>query len=300
MLLNKEQHFFYAFRLFEQDMNLGEFVIEQLSEGFFEFFNDGTFVKMDPSRLNEPETDSILGRYSSAMGIDPLLIQTPDKNIIIDPGLGWGLDYKSPHKNTSNVITNLDVFGLTTDEIDLVILSHLHFDHSAGATFVSENFKTTPTFPNARYLLHIDEWHYALAENEKGRPGNRADYRLDELYRLAANHRFEFIDCDHKTVSKGISIVKSAGHTPGHVIVKFQSGEDTGYYLGDLIPTEYHLNQHTTKHVDENPVAAKKMKKKLLRDALKENAHLFFYHSLYRKSGKLAKSKDRQYIILDS
>jgi glyoxylase-like metal-dependent hydrolase (beta-lactamase superfamily II) len=280
-------------------MILGEFVVEQLSEGFFELFKDGSFVKMDPSRLNEPETDSTLGRYSNALGIDPLLVQSPEMNIIIDPGLGWGLDYQSRHKNTSNVVTNLDVFGLLPEDIDLVVLSHLHYDHSAGATYISDSLETTPTFPNAKYLLHEDEWAFALDEIENQERQMGAGYRLDELYRLAADGRFEFMKEEKKTISKGITILKTAGHTPGHLAVKLQSNLETAYYLGDLVPTEYHLNQYPMKMMDDNPVVAKKMKTILLREALREQAHLFFYHSLYRKSGKLAKDQDRQYILLD-
>jgi len=280
-------------------MILGDFVIEQLSEGFFELFKDGSFVKMDPARLNEPETDPSLGRYTRALGIDPLLVQTPDLNIIIDPGLGWGLDHESNYRNTSNVKTNLDVFGLIPENIDIVILSHLHYDHSAGATFVSDSLNTTPTFPNARYLLHEDEWNYALSKNNIQTGGTGTDYQLDELYRLAADNRFEFINCEQKKVSKGVTILKSAGHTPGHLVLKLHSYSETAYYLGDLIPTEYHLNQHPMKMEDEDPLTAKKMKTVLLREALRENAQLFFYHSLYRKSGRLAKDKDRQYVILE-
>lgn len=280
-------------------MILGDFVIEQLSEGFFERFKDGSFVKMNPSRLNEPETDPSLGRYSHALGIDPLLVQTPDMNIVIDPGLGWGLDYNSEHRNTSNVITNLDVFDLAPEDIDLVILSHLHFDHSAGATFVSNSLKTTPTFPNAKYILQRVEWQFALSENEKSSNQSMGAYQLDEMYRLAGDKRFEFIDREKEVISKGVTILRTSGHTPGHQVVKLQSHSEKAYYLGDLIPTEYHLNHYPTKTVDENPLIAKKMKTILLREALSESAHLFFYHSLYRKSGKISKDKDRQYVIVD-
>lgn len=280
-------------------MILGDFVIEQLSEGFFELFEDGSFVKMNPTRLNEPETDPSLGRYSSALGIDPLLVQTPEMNIVIDPGLGWGLDYRSSHINTSNVITNLDVFGIQPDDIDMVILSHLHYDHAAGSTFVADSLKTTPTFPNARYLLHRDEWDFALSQmNGKDKIAG-ADYRLDEIYRLAADKRFIFTENDQEKVSKGVKVIKSGGHTPGHMIVKLQSHSETAYYPGDLIPTEYHLNHYPIKVLDEDPLITKKMKIVLLREALKEKAHLFFYHSLFRKSGKLAKNEDRQYIIVE-
>lgn len=280
-------------------MILGEFVIEQLSEGFFELFKDGSFVKMDPARLNEPETDQSLGRYTLALGIDPLLVQTPEMNIVIDPGLGWGLDHRSAHKNTSNVVTNLDVFGLKPEEIDLVILSHLHYDHAAGVTFVEDSLKTTPTFPNAKYLVHRDEWDFALSEiDNKNKPAG-ADYRLDEIYRLAADNRFQFIDTEMETACNGVTIIKTGGHTPGHLIVQLRSKSETAYYLGDLIPTEYHLNQYPVEVQDEDPLISKKMKTVLLRRALSEGAHMFFYHSLFRKSGKLAKDEDRQYIILE-
>lgn len=280
-------------------MILGEFVIEQLSEGFFELFKDGSFVKMDPARLNEPETDQSLGRYTLALGIDPLLVQTPEMNIVIDPGLGWGLDHRSAHKNTSNVVTNLDVFGLKPEEIDLVILTHLHYDHAAGVTFVEDSLKTTPTFPNAKYLVHRDEWDFALSEiDNKNKPAG-ADYRLDEIYRLAADNRFQFVDKDLETVCNGVTIIKTGGHTPGHLIVQLRSKSETAYYLGDLIPTEYHLNNYPVEVQDEDPLISKKMKTILLRRALSEGAHMFFYHSLFRKSGKLAKDEDRQYIILE-
>ena len=280
-------------------MILGEFVIEQLSEGFFELFKDGSFVKMDPARLNEPETDQSLGRYTLALGIDPLLVQTPEMNIVIDPGLGWGLDHRSAHKNTSNVVTNLDVFGLKPEEIDLVILSHLHYDHAAGVTFVEDSLKTTPTFPNAQYLVHRDEWDFALSEIDNKNKPTGADYRLDEIYRLAADNRFQFIETALETVCNGVTIIKTGGHTPGHLIVQLQSKSETAYYLGDLIPTEYHLNQYPVEVQDEDPLISKKMKTVLLRRALSEGAHMFFYHSLFRKSGKLAKDEDRQYIILE-
>jgi len=82
-------------------------MIEQLSEGFFEIFEDGSFQKMDPSRLDNVSEDTSLGKYSSALGIDPLLIQSNGKTIVIDPGLGWGLDHRSSYNDTSSVVTQL-------------------------------------------------------------------------------------------------------------------------------------------------------------------------------------------------
>lgn len=277
-------------------MKLGRFTIEQLSEGFFELFKDGSFSKMDPGRLNTPGEDPTLGRYSSAIGIDPLLISDGDYHIIVDTGLGWGLDHKSSYEESSNIVTNLEIFGVMPEDIDLVILTHLHFDHAAGCTRVSDQLKTEATFPNARYLLQISEWDFALEQLQTKQNTPGADYRLDELYRLKADDRFEMIDGNFSPTNT-IKLIHSGGHTPGHQVVQIQDGEQTAYYLGDLIPTEYHLNHYSMKRIDYSPLRAKKAKTLILKEAYKEQAQLFFYHSLFNKSGCLAKDKHRNYIL---
>lgn len=280
-------------------MRLGRFNIEQLSEGFFELFKDGTFSKMDPNRLNNPVEDPTLGRYSSAIGIDPLLISDKDKHTIVDTGLGWGIDHKSSYQESSNIVTNLEIFGIHPEDIDLVILTHLHFDHSAGCTRVSDQLTTEATFPNARYLLQKSEWDFALSEQMTKQQTPGADYRLDELYRLKANDRFEMIEGNYSPTDS-IKLLHSGGHTPGHQVVRIEDGEHIAYFLGDLVPTEYHLNHYSMKRIDHSPITAKKAKTLILKEAYKENAQLFFYHSLFNKSGRLAKDLHRNYILQET
>lgn len=277
-------------------MKIGRFQIEQLSEGFFELFKDGSFSKMDPERLKNPGEDPSLGRYSSAIGIDPLLVSIGDTHIIADAGLGWGLDYQSKYTSTSNIVTNLEIFGITPDQISLVLLSHLHFDHAAGATYVNDRQKTTATFPNARYVVQEEEWNFALSCQLAKQDTPGADYRLDELYRLKADERFEMVTGNHK-LTPSLKLIQSGGHTPGHQILKISDEGKTAYYLGDLVPTEYHLNHYSMKMIDHSPLTAKKAKTLILREAYKEKARLYFYHSLYNKSGRLAKDRHRNYIL---
>ncbi len=277
-------------------MTLGRFTIEQLSEGFFELFKDGTFSKMDPNRLNNAGEDPTLGRYSSAIGIDPLLIFDGDYHVVVDTGLGWGLDHKSSYEESSNIVTNLEIFGVSPEDIDLVILTHLHFDHAAGCTRVSGQLKTEATFPNARYLLQKSEWDFALHQHQTMQATPGADYRLDELYRLKADDRFEMIEGNHSPTDS-IKLLHSGGHTPGHQVVKIQDGGQTAYFLGDLIPTEYHLNHYSMKRIDHSALTAKKAKTLILKEAYKEQAQLFFYHSLFNKSGLLSKDRHRNYIL---
>ncbi|PKD44762.1 MBL fold metallo-hydrolase [Rhodohalobacter barkolensis] len=280
-------------------MKTDKFTIEQLSEGFFELFEDGTFKKMNPKRLSNPMDDPTLGRYSSALGIDPLLITNGDQNIVVDPGLGWGLDHKSRYDNTSNIITNLNVFGLRPQDIHHVILTHLHFDHAAGSTFVNDQFKTEATFPNAMYYVHKEEWEYALTQIEKNHDLIGADYRMDELYKLVAENRLHFIEEDEFTVVQGVKLIKTGGHTPGHMIVKITDEEKVAYFMGDLVPTEFHLNQPSHPQTVLDTAKAHQAKKLILRKAYQEKAIMYFYHSLYKKTGQLAIDEKRRYVLKD-
>lgn len=280
-------------------MKVGDSIIEQLSEGFFELFGDGTFKKMESSRLDNLKDDPNIGKFTSAIGIDPLLIRKEDQNILIDPGLGWGLDSGSQYKNASNVVTNLDIFGLKPEDINKVILTHLHFDHAAGISYVSDDFKTQPTFPNAEYIVHKKEWYYALSQIEKEHTNPGAGYKLDEIYKLVAQKRFLFVEEETYEPIPGLFIIKTGGHTPGHMIVKLKDGGETAYFMGDLVPTEYHLNHYSMRDIDEDPLQSKKAKTLLLKQALKEKAVMFFYHSLFKKSGQLSRDPEKKYILLN-
>jgi glyoxylase-like metal-dependent hydrolase (beta-lactamase superfamily II) len=280
-------------------MQIGDFALEQLSEGFFELFEDGSFQKMDPDRIRYAADDPSLGKYSSALGIDPLLITNGETNIVVDPGLGWGLDHNSRYRDTSNVVTNLNIFGLRPEDIHHVVLSHLHYDHVAGSTFVDQHIKTCAVFPNAFYHVHKLEWEHALAYPQQETQMKGAGYRLDELYKLAAENRFEFMEEDLYELIPGITLMKTGGHTPGHMVVKIESGGKMGYFMGDLVPTEYHLNHYSMKRVDLDPIQSKKAKTIILRQALKEKAVMFFYHSLYKKAGRISLDKKKRYVLKD-
>ena len=280
-------------------MEIGKFSIEQLSEGFFELFVDGSFKKLDPSRLKNTVDDPSLGKHSSALGIDPVYITDGETNIVVDPGLGWGLDHKSRYKKTSNILTNLDIFGLRPEDIHYVILTHLHFDHVAGSTFVNDDIKTTATFPNATYIVHKDEWNYALEKIVSSEKSIGADYNLDEFYKLVAENRIFFLEDNRHNLIKGVTLIKTGGHTPGHLVIYIRDKDKSAFYMGDLIPTEYHLNHYAMKQVDADPLQAKKAKKNILRMAFKENSVLLFYHSLYKKAGKLSLDEHKKYVLID-
>lgn len=277
-------------------MKIGRFEIEQLSEGVFEGYPDGTYRKVN---LEPRSVQPIVypGSNFVHIGIDPILVRDGKHNILLDTGLGWGLDNRSTYQESSNLKTNLDIFGLTPSDITHVVLSHLHFDHIAGASYVDENISTQPTMPYANYFLQKKEWHYALEQinGNSNMPG--AGYNLDEFYKLAAEDKLVFITDAYLELLPGVDIIRTGGHTPGHQIVKIYDKGETAYFLGDLIPSELHLNQYAMKKLDVDPIQAKKAKTLLLRQALEEEACLLFYHSIHTKAGILVQDRNRKFML---
>ncbi|MGD8426904.1 MAG: MBL fold metallo-hydrolase, partial [Balneolaceae bacterium] len=145
-------------------MQLGSYTIEILSEGRFEIFRDGHINRSSPEEDASRQDDITATSNSAVVGINPILIKTGPHNVLLDTGLGWGLDARSRYENVSNVKTNLEIFQLSPEDITHVILSHLHYIHSAGCSFTNEDSKTVATFPNATYYVHRKEWEYALSQ----------------------------------------------------------------------------------------------------------------------------------------
>lgn len=278
-------------------MKLGRFTIEQLSEGRFEVFADGT-INREPVEQSEKEGGQLSKSASSArVGINPILVSDSDHNILLDTGLGWGLDAGSRYKNVSNVVSNLDIFDISPDEITHVILSHLHYDHAAGSSYTNEDSQTCATFPNATYYVQQREWDYALKEQFSEQKIKGCDYNLDDIYRLTAEKRINFVQEDSIEILDGVKIIWTGGHTPGHQAVRIHDAGETAYYLGDLLPSENHLNQYSMRQLDLIPLHAKKMKIQLLRSAYEEEAMLLFYHSLYSSAGRLEKDDNKKYVL---
>jgi len=278
-------------------MKIGKFEIEHLSEGIFEAFEDGSFSKVNSDSITGVPDNSYGKELTAKIGIDPILIKSGKHNILVDTGLGWGLDYNSSYLNTSNLKTNLDIFGLTPDDITHVVLTHLHYDHAGGSTFVNKDICTQATMGYANYFLQKKEWAYALQQVGKDQTQKGAHYDLDEFYKLAADDKLVFIVDSKFELIPGVQLIRTGGHTPGHQIVKIHSKGETAYILGDLLPSENHLNQYAMKFMDVNPLQSKKTKTLLLRDAFEESAVLLFYHSIHAKAGRLMKDIDRKYVL---
>ena len=98
-------------------MKIGRFEVEQLSEGIFDVYDNGIFQKLDANDITSKKEFEDVPTSSRQIGIDPILIRDGKHVVLLDTGLGWGLDAKSNYTNTSNLKSNLDIFGLSLSDV---------------------------------------------------------------------------------------------------------------------------------------------------------------------------------------
>jgi glyoxylase-like metal-dependent hydrolase (beta-lactamase superfamily II) len=280
-------------------MEKHEFSIEQLSEGQFELYPDGSLTKA-ANRIvvkRSPEFEDLYGDLKTDLGIDPILVSTGGEHILLDAGLGIGLDARRPDPKVSNIKSNLDIFGIKPADIGHVVLSHLHYDHIAGLTFADDTSSVQPTLSNATIWVHRKEWDHALSMLEIDNDTSDLAYRLDDFYRLVADGRVKFMDKDAYSIVEGVDVIRTGGHTPGHQIVRLRNGKSLSYYFGDLVPNENYVGFGMLRNADYNPTESRQIKMLLLKQAYHENATILFYHSVHLKQGKLGKDEERQYVL---
>ena len=171
-------------------------------------------------------------------------------------------------------------------DIDIVILTHLHFDHSGGNTFFQNNM-LTPTFPKARYIVQKAEWEKAVNPNER----TRASYIKDNLIPIKEAGQLELLDGNGE-ILPGISVRVTGGHTRGHQIVLIESGNKKAVYWSDLIPTTAHIDLPYIMGYDLYPEETLEEKRRLVEQAIKEEWICFWEHDPVINCGYIRKDAD--------
>lgn len=169
-----------------------------------------------------------------------LLIEINNKKIIIDTGIGNRLsdkEIKIYQPSPFTLISELKKHNIERDEIDYVIMTHLHFDH-AGGIISHIDGEDQLTFPNAEYIIQKDEWEMAKNPDEL----NKAAYNFDKHLSMLENRgKIIFFDNDF-TIENKIKVVKVGGHTIGMSIVEIMLENEKWIFAGDNIPNHFHLS----------------------------------------------------------
>ena len=273
--------------------SLGDFELVSLSDGFFRL-DGGAMFGVVPRTLWEtrlPPDD----RHRIPLGLRPLVVRGGGLTVLIDAGCGDKMDAKSAAiyglDRRYHLDHSLADAGLAPDDIDVVIASHLHFDHIGGFTMRRADGTLAPRFPRARYVAHAGEWHDATHPHER----NRASYLAENYVPLLEAGRVEFIEEDGE-VLPGISVWRTGGHTMHHQIVRFESGGRTAIFAADLIPTVAHVDLPWIMGYDLYPMDTLAYKRRFLADAIAGEYVIFFEHDPVVTAGIIRDDAGRPWV----
>jgi len=267
-------------------MQFGNFEIFSIVENYFQVDGGamyGVIPKVIWQRFNPPDADNML-----RLDINLLLVKAHGENILIDAGIGDTLSEKQKKifgiQRESSLEKELSGHGLSSSDIDLVILTHLHADHAGGVITLDKNQTKVPRFPHARHVVQTKEWEDAMHPDER----TSATYFTSNLKILEEKKLLDLVDGETE-VTKGIKVINTGGHTPGHQVVLIEDGNNKIIFAGDVIPTTYHLRIPYVASVDLYPRETMEQKRKILQMCLNDGWALAFDHDLKVKLTKLEK-----------
>ena len=251
---------------------LGDFELTIVSDGTYRA-DGGAFFGVVPKTLWSKKV-TVDEKNLIPAGLNSLLVRTGSKNILIETGIGNKMPDKlvQIYGQPAKLLDNLHAIGVAPEDIDIVIDSHLHFDH-CGWNTVRRGDRFVATFPKAKYYVQRGEWEHAQLQLER----DAVSYMSPNYDPLVENGQMELLDGDREIVP-GISVKVFPGHTANMQAVIVESGGRTACYISDLIPTAAHLDITWVMAFDLYPLQTIESRKKYYSRAIPEKWLTVFTH----------------------
>ncbi|HXY10838.1 MAG TPA: MBL fold metallo-hydrolase [Terriglobales bacterium] len=253
-------------------LSLGDFELTAVSDGIYHL-DGGAFFGVVPKALwRKKVTPDENNRV--AVGLNSVVVRTGKHTVLIETGMG----NKMPEKlvriygQPAQLLEGLSAAGISPDDIDVVINTHLHFDH-CGWNTVRRGDLYVATFPKATYYVQSGEWRHGRRQLER----DAISYISGNYDPLVANEKMQLLHGDQEIVP-GISVKVFAGHTRHMQAVLVHSAGKTACYISDLIPTTAHLDLTWVMAFDLFPLETIESRKRFYTQAIPENWLTMFTH----------------------
>src|SRR4051794_19727613 len=250
---------------------IGDFELTALSDGIYHL-DGGAFFGVIPKTLWSRKVTAN-EKNLVPTGLNSVLVRTGDKNILIETGIGNKLPEKMAQifGQPAELLDNLSRARLAPEQIDIVINSHLHFDH-CGWNTTRENGIIKATFPRATYYAQEGEWKHAH-ENQR----DNVSYFTENYDSLVESGQMKLLR-GNEEILPGIRVEVFPGHTRDLQGIIIESGGKTACYISDLIPTSAHLDLNWVMAFDLYPLESVESRKRYYSRAVPENWLTMFTH----------------------
>jgi len=235
-------------------------------------------------RLVEDEIDP---DHTVTQALNCLLVETPGGRVLVETGIGERMD--EHHRQQRGVrgqpiLPALRAAGFEPGSIDIVALSHLHFDHAGGLLSADGE----RAFPRARIVAQAEEWDVALGSN----PRLVASYQQDELRLAEPWARAGSSDGDEELIP-GVEVRRTGGHSGGHQAIIVRGRDRTVAFIGDLCMRPWSANPRWVTAFDDFPLTSVEVKAALFAEAAAEGWTIVLSHEPRRPVGRLVVDRDR-------
>jgi glyoxylase-like metal-dependent hydrolase (beta-lactamase superfamily II) len=255
-------------------MKLGLIELHILNDGAYRLDGGAMFGVIPKPMWERVVTADERNRIT--MSLNSLLIRTAAQRILVETGAGdkWSDKRRDIYGFTGKrLLAQLADYGVEPEEIDIVINTHLHFDHCGWNTRLVHN-EALPTFPNATYFVHRGELEHARNPNER----DRVSYIPENFEPMARSGQWQLVEDEHCEVVPGVELIVLPGHTQDMMGVRISSGGQTAIFLSDLVPTTLHLPYAWVMGYDSYPLTTLENKKKWLPLIAREGWLALFCH----------------------
>ena len=267
-----------------QWFRLGELELLVVSDGVI-WQDAGATFGLVPRVIWERYTPDLDDKNRIPVGLNSLLIRSEGKLILVDTGVGTK-SVRAPGamviEESGRLLENLGREGVSADEIDIVVNTHLHFDHGGGNTVMADGVPV-PAFPRARYFIAKGEWEAASHPNER----TRGTYLLENFEPLQDAREVELVTGEVE-LAKGVRLLPAPGHTEGHCVIELESGGRYGLCVGELSQLPVMLERLAwISAFDVLPLVSLSTKRRMMDWAVEKRALLISVHAPFPGLGRL-------------
>jgi methylmalonyl-CoA epimerase len=273
--------------------SLGEMELISVFDGFVRFDGGAMFGAVPKVMWSKQHPTDDRNRVLLAMRS---LIVRGARTMIIDAGLGdkedarfheiYGVD------RSRNLEHTLAEAGVCVEDVDIVLASHLHFDHAGGFTVRDANGRIRPRFPRAQYIVRRGEWEDATHPHAR----NRASYLRDNFVPLADAGVLQLVD-DDQMIMPGVKVRRTGGHTMHHQVAMIESGGKTAAFVADLMPFTSHVPDAWIMGYDLYPMDTLAAKQQFVKEAIAKETLVFFEHDPAVAAGYIREENGKRVVV---